>query len=141
MSEPERLAAGGARQAETVLVVEDEEGVRDMAAEILRMAGYNVLEARGGGEALAVEGGHSGPIHVLVTDVIMPVMNGRELAKRLAVLRPGLKVLYMSGYVSDVLAREAIDEAEAAFLAKPFTPAALAARVKGLLMDEGKEGA
>jgi len=105
------------------------------------MAGYNVLEARYGMEALAVAGRYPGPIHVLVTDVIMPVMNGRELAKRLVVLRPGLKVLYVSGYVADVLARAAIDEAEAAFLAKPFTPAALAARVKELLMDEGKEGA
>ena len=141
MPAPEPLEAMGARQAETILVVEDEDGVRDMVAEILRLAGYNVLEARNGAEALEVVGGFPGPIHVLVTDVIMPVMNGRELAKRLVVLRPGLKVLYVSGYVADVLAREAIDEAEAAFLAKPFTPAALAARVKELLMDEGKEGA
>ena len=138
---PERLAAVDARRAETILVVEDEDGVRDMAAEILRMAGYNVLEARDGMEALGVVGRGPGPIHVLVTDVIMPVMNGRELAKRLTVLLPGRKVLYMSGYVADVLAREAIDEAEAAFLPKPFTPAALVARVKELLMNEEKERA
>ncbi len=97
------------------------------------MSGYVVLEARQGAEALEISNRHAGTIHLLVTDVVMPQMSGRELAQRLATLRPELKVLYMSGYTDDAIVRHGVLASGIAFLSKPFTPNALALKVREVL--------
>jgi two-component system, cell cycle sensor histidine kinase and response regulator CckA len=122
-----------ARGAETVLVVEDEGAVRVLVGAVLRRAGYTVLEAGRGTEALRLAGEHPGPVHLLITDVVMPEMGGRELVERLAGLRPGLRVLYLSGYTEDAVVRHGVLQAEVAFLQKPFTMAALTTKVRQVL--------
>jgi PAS domain S-box-containing protein len=119
--------------AETVLLAEDEDRVRALARLALQSSGYTVLEARDGQEALEVCQRHPGPIHLLVTDVVMPRMSGGELADRLAPLRPGLKVLFLSGYADEALLRHGVAQGERAFLQKPFTPAVLARKVREIL--------
>jgi PAS domain S-box-containing protein len=118
---------------ETVLLVEDESGVRSLAREALQANGYTVLEAAGSEEALALTTRHPGGIHLLLTDVIMPGMNGKELADRLGGLRPGIKVLFFSGYTADAIAQHGILKEGVAFLPKPFTPRELLARVRRTL--------
>jgi len=120
-------------RGETILLVEDAQRVRAVVREILEMSGYVVLEARQGAEALEVSNRHAGTIHLLVTDVVMPQMSGRELAQRLATLRPELKVLYMSGYTDDAIVRHGVLASGIAFLSKPFTPNALALKVREVL--------
>jgi len=120
-------------RGETILLVEDAQRVRAVVREILEMSGYTVLEARHGAEALEVSNQHAGAIHLLVTDVVMPQMSGRELAQRLSTLRPDLKVLYMSGYTDDAIVRHGVLAAGIAFLSKPFTPDALALKVREVL--------
>src|SRR5262249_28681989 len=111
---------------ETALLVEDEPEVRGLVEKILRMYGYTVLSAASPAEAIALSKGRRGAIDILVTDVIMPGMNGRELSRVLAASRPELRVLYMSGYTDAVIAQQGILEPGTAFVSKPFTPDALA---------------
>ena len=121
------------RGSETVLVVEDEHAVRAFATAVLQRAGYVVREAEDGLDALRRTEVYAGPIHLLVTDVIMPRLGGLALAERLQAVRPGLKVLYISGYADDALARQGIQAGEVVFLPKPFTPDSLALKVRALL--------
>ncbi len=130
---PAASTAGPAGGSETVLLVEDEEGVRTLASRVLAAAGYTVLEARDAGEALAINRRHDGPVALLLTDLVMPGASGTDLAARLAAERPDLKVLYMSGYTGDATVRHQILQPHTAFLEKPFTPAALARKVRDVL--------
>jgi CheY-like chemotaxis protein len=118
---------------ETVLLVEDEATVRSVAREVLQMVGYTVLEAATGEEALQRVEQHSGPIHLLVTDVVMPGMDGRELAVRLMINYPAMQVLYLSGYTDEAIAHHRVLQAGIELLHKPFTPEALARRVREVL--------
>ena len=126
--------------SETILLVEDEEAVRALAARILQERGYKVLESTSPEDALQIGVQHKEPIDLLLTDVVLPRMSGRKIAEHLAFLRPELKVLYMSGYTDDAVFRNGVLETGAAFLQKPFTPAALARKVREVL-DAGREGA
>jgi len=121
------------RGSETILLVEDDEAVGRLAKSVLESHGYNVLEARNGRKALAVFHEHPEPIHLVLTDVIMPGMNGRELAEQLVSLQPALRILYMSGYTPDVAVRHGVLEATMAYLSKPFTPQSLARKVREAL--------
>ncbi len=118
---------------ETLLLVEDEEMVRTLACEILRRFGYKVLEAKGAKEAMRLSRGHEGPIHLLLTDVIMPKVGGPELAAQLAREREKLKVLYMSGYTENALHQQGALRPEKILLQKPFTADALARKVRDAL--------
>ena len=131
--EPAPPAAEPQRGTETVLLVEDEDELRSVAREILEMYGYAVLEAQRPDDALLIAERHSGPIHVLVTDVVMPKMNGRDLARRLAPLRPETRVLYISGYTDEAIVRHGVLDPGTAFLEKPFTPDELARKVREVL--------
>jgi CheY-like chemotaxis protein len=122
---------------ETVLLVEDEESVRAFAGLVLRGAGYTVLEAGDGAEAERVADGHAGPLHLLLTDVVMPGVGGRELAARLSASRPGLKVLYLSGYTDDAVVRHGVLESDVNFLQKPFTRVVLTRAVRDALDAPG----
>ena len=133
ISEPGVVSAESPRGTETVLLAEDDEGVRELAGGALERRGYSVLMACGGEEALLISGRHAGPIHLLVTDVVMPGISGRELAERLVPLRPDMKVLYMSGYTDDAVVRYGVLVEEAAYLQKPFTPDVLLQRVRQML--------
>src|SRR6267378_1634693 len=126
-------AVAPARGAETVLVVEDDERVRLLARKELEQAGYRVLVAAGGKEALAAAEGHDGPIDLLMTDVVMPEMSGRTLSRRLTQRHPALKVLYMSGYSDEDIAQHGVFEAGTAFIKKPFTPSLLTKKLREVL--------
>jgi CheY-like chemotaxis protein len=121
------------RGSETVLLVEDDAMVRRLAEATLERAGYRVLSAPSGGDALRLAAGRDGVIDLVVTDVVMPGMPGPELAQRLEASQPGLRVLYMSGYADDTMARHGIGEERVSFLAKPFTPNELTRRVREVL--------
>ena len=122
--------AGG---AETILLVEDEDGVRGLVRQVLKRKGYSVLEARDGGEALLTCEHFHEPIHLLLTDVVLAHMSGRELAERLGPQRPEMRVLYMSGYTDDAIVQHGVLAQETAFLQKPFTTDALARKVRDVL--------
>jgi PAS domain S-box-containing protein len=126
-------ATGAQGGSETVLLVEDEARVRELGHLALQSVGYTVLEAPDGEQALRLVARHPGPIHLLVTDVVMPRMNGRALADHLTRARPNVKVLYISGYADEALSRYGVPTAGAAFLQKPFTPGVLARTVRDLL--------
>ena len=116
-----------------ILLVEDEAFVRDVASEILAEEGYDVLSARTGAEAISLFK-QSGPVHLLVTDMVMPGMNGRDLADKLASLCPGVKTLYMSGYNEDFGDHPApLTDKDLPFLQKPFTAESLSTKVKEVL--------
>ena len=124
------------RGTETILVVEDEANLRNIASEILSGLGYSVLVGGNGEDAVRVSAGHDGPIHLLVTDVIMPGMGGRELADRLLKSRPDLKVLYISGYTEDSVIAQGVFSSQMAFLQKPIASADLAQKVRAILDAE-----
>jgi PAS domain S-box-containing protein len=121
---------------ETILLAEDEDAVRAITRHVLQMCGYVVLEADTGEEAIRVASEYSGPIDLLLTDVVMPGMGGRELAEHLTAARPDVRVLYLSGYTDDAIVRHGVLEAETAFLQKPFTPTILAQKVREVLDSE-----
>jgi PAS domain S-box-containing protein len=127
------LESQGPPGSETILLVEDEDGVRRLAAATLRMAGYTVLEAENGAEALALSEGRAEPIDLVVTDIVMPGMDGRELVRRLDATRCDVPVLYMSGYTGASVIDSDMLSQHRAFLEKPFTPAILATRVREVL--------
>jgi CheY-like chemotaxis protein len=118
---------------ETVLLLEDEEVVRAFARRVLHLFGYTVLEASTSPDAIHVGTTHSGPIHLLATDVVLPHLGGREVADALLRARPGLKVLYFSGYTDDEVLRRGVQQAEMAFLHKPFSASALVLKVREVL--------
>jgi two-component system, cell cycle sensor histidine kinase and response regulator CckA len=119
----------------TILVVDDEEAVRRLASRMITWMGHQALEARHGREALATIEEHNGPIHLVVTDIKMPGMNGRELGRIIEERWPGKPILYMSGFASEVF-RDGLLETGAPFLAKPFTQDDLASRVRAMLSSE-----
>src|SRR5208282_4420638 len=119
--------------AETVLLVEDEDGVRDSAAEYLQENGYTVLTARGGLEALQMAEQYDRPIQLLLTDLIMPLMSGRELSERIARIRPEIRVVFMSGYSNNLLSNQQVLDPKHVLLQKPFRLATLGRRVRDVL--------
>ena len=118
---------------ETILLVEDEEMVRSLAGQILERNGYNVLEALGGDEAIEICQEHKGHIHLLLTDVVMPNINGCELAKVVAPIRPKMNVLYMSGYTEHAIYKNDLLDPENNFIQKPFNISSLVGKVRGIL--------
>ncbi|HUO35628.1 MAG TPA: PAS domain S-box protein [Candidatus Acidoferrum sp.] len=121
------------RGTETILLVEDEKGVRELTREYLQMSGYAVVDAEDGHTALELAAMHAGPIHLLMTDVVMPGISGRELADRVKKLRPDIRVLYMSGYTDQAVVHHGILENDAVLLQKPFTITTLASRLREIL--------
>jgi hypothetical protein len=136
--ESEILGKAAAPGSETILVVEDDEMVRNLVRETLQREGYKVMDAPGPAEARRVSERNKTPIHLLITDVVMPKVSGRDLALDLCRRRPGMKVLYMSGYTDSAIVNSGILQKEVAFLQKPFTPATLAEKVREVL--EGTNG-
>jgi hypothetical protein len=136
--ETESPLAAVMRGSETILLVEDEEQVRNLVRETLRREGYKVLDAPGAAEARRIAAAHKGPIHLLIADVVMPREGGRELAASLASRRPNLKVLFMSGYTDQAIVNSSLLTVESAFIQKPFTPAALSRKVRDILGTNGE---
>ena len=130
-AEPEKPEARGGQ--ETILLVDDEPAVRMLVARALGDLGYNILEAASGPEAIALARGHKGPIHLLLTDVVMPNMSGREVAFQLAPERSDMRVLYISGHTEDRIMHHGVLQDRMAFMQKPFTLSALAAKVREVL--------
>ena len=127
------VSATAPRGDETVLLVEDEPEVRDLAREILEGSGYTVLQACDALEAVFIAERHAGPIHLLLTDVIMPRQSGRALVERLRPLRPEMQVLYMSGYTNEAIVRHGVLDPDTLFIQKPFSPAALGHKVRAAI--------
>src|SRR5450759_4171633 len=122
-----------ARGTETILMVEDDDGVRRLACHVLEPLGYSVLCAESGGQALDLARDHREKIDLVLTDVVMPEMSGREVERRLAEAGHAARVLFMSGYSDDAVLRHGVLETGVAFLQKPFTPLALARKVREVL--------
>jgi CheY-like chemotaxis protein len=118
---------------ETILLIEDEPVVRDLVRQVLQTEGYAVLEATNGEQALQVSSVHPGPIHLLLADVVLPGLSGPEVAAQLVATRPGIHVIYMSGYEPETIRRYGISEKHRLFLQKPFTPTILLANVRAAL--------
>ncbi len=126
-------AHGAAPAAETILVVEDERPVRDLIRDVLRLHGYVVLLASSGDEALAVSEHYPGVIHLMIVDVVMPGMSGEELVEKVAVSRPRIKAVYVSGYTRDLVRQHGLLTKSQDFLQKPFTLDDLARKVRQVL--------
>ncbi len=131
--EKERIPVDEPRGSETVLVVEDDDRLRNLARKILELYGYSVLEAENGEDALRVNKEHEGQIDLMLTDVVMPKMSGKKTAERLQSLRPEIKVIYMSGYTDDAIVHHGVLAPGLNFLEKPFTPEGLARKVREVL--------
>jgi CheY-like chemotaxis protein len=132
-SQQSATAAPPRRISETILVVEDEDGVRALICAILKRGRYNVIEARNGGEALLQCERHPGRIDLMVSDITMPGMTGVELADRFQTVRPDMRVLFMSGYAETAVVHQGVLTPDVAFLEKPFVPEALARKVREVL--------
>jgi PAS domain S-box-containing protein len=132
-SAPEKTVQGHEPGTETILFVEDEQSVRELVCEYLSARGYQVLDAADGQQALEIAAAHPGKIQLLITDVVMPRLSGRELAARLTAARPNLKVLYISGYTDDSVFRHGVLQGGMDFLQKPFNLKALAAKLREVL--------
>src|SRR6185369_15021356 len=130
------FAGGDYAGNETVLVVEDEPQVRSLMRRTLAGRGYDVLEASHGVEALELANEHRGPIHLLLTDVVMPHLSGKDLAERLRGTRPDIRVLFVSGHSDEAIERHGVLAPESAFLQKPVAPDALARTVRDILDAE-----
>ncbi len=130
---PVAALAENLQGTETILLVEDEDGVRALASRVLQMRGYRVLVARDSEDAIHISDEDPGRIQLMVTDVVMPGMNGRDLARHLAAKRPNMKVLYLSGYTESAVFRHGVLEPETAFLQKPFAPEELVRKVREVL--------
>jgi len=128
--EPSADIAGG---TETILLIEDDDVVRGLARRMLAAKGYTVLESKSGAEALDICCRHAGAVHLLLTDVVMPEMGGRDVAQRVAGLRPEVRVVYMSGYTEDAVVRHGVLAADVAYVQKPFTSDSLARKVRDAL--------
>jgi CheY-like chemotaxis protein len=139
VDQPISVEAGGGRKralmrgTETILLVEDDDMVRNLVRETLEREGYKVIGAADPLEAQRIADAHRGKIQLLITDVVMPRLSGKELAKALVERRPDMKVLYMSGYTDSAIVNSGILQKEVAFLQKPFTPSALAGKVRDVL--------
>ena len=130
---PEKVVQGHEPGTETILFVEDEQSVRELVSEYLSARGYQVLDASDGQQALEMAAAHTGKIQLLITDVVMPRLSGRELAARLTAARPDLKILYISGYTDDSVFRHGVLQGGMDFLQKPFNLKALAAKIREVL--------
>lgn len=119
--------------SETVLIVEDDHSLRKLARTVLKQRGYKVLEAENGEDALRISKEHEGPIQLMITDVVMPKMSGRETAERLQPLYPQMKVIYMSGYTDSAIAHHGVLAPGLNFIEKPFSPEGLARKVREVL--------
>jgi len=133
VEDTEQVAAEIPKGTETILLVEDEEMVRELLRNILEIEGYTVLVASHGSEALEICERHEGPLHLIITDVVMPGMGGRQLVERLTAECAEVKVLYMSGYTDDAIVHHGVLNPGVAFLQKPFTPDAVARKVREVL--------
>jgi CheY-like chemotaxis protein len=136
---PSQVSALGTRPAkpekgnETILLVEDDVAVRTLTLEILQANGYSVVEARSPQEAIQIAQNHQSLIHLMLTDVVMPFMSGHDLARKVVVERPEIRILYMSGYTDDTVIRHGVNNPTTAFLPKPFMPDALVRKVREVL--------
>jgi len=119
--------------SETILLAEDSDSLREMARDYLESIGYNIIEAASGKEALERARDFAGPIHLLLTDVVMAEMGGPELAEQLLALRPGVKVIFASGYTNDAIARNGVLDTAVVFIQKPYRPKALAQKIREVL--------
>lgn len=141
MEKPEKIQRQGAIKAlpggkETILLVEDDKSVRDLAAKVIRKLGYHVLEACDGQNAFMVSQMYGGKIHLLFTDIIMPGMNGKQLGERMKKIIPDLKILYTSGYTENAIAHHGVIDQNINFLSKPYTPSSLAEKIRNTLDNQ-----
>jgi len=125
--------AGAPNSTATILLVEDEEGVRAVLHELLTGLGFEVLQAANGAEAVDLARGHAGVIDLVITDMVMPVMSGQELARKLADVRPGVRILYMSAFASNIYSPSALANALADYISKPFDLDTFVGKVRELL--------
>jgi two-component system cell cycle sensor histidine kinase/response regulator CckA len=135
-SRPMKPASNIPRGHETILLAEDEAPVRKLARHILEMNGYSVLEASSGTEAIELSAGHSGDIHLLLSDMVMPGMSGAELSVHLSQLRPAMRTLFLSGYPNEAIARHGHLRPGSAFLQKPYTPSELALKIRAVIDEK-----